>query len=274
MTYFLDFRTRDVGGAVVDPTLYEGDGTVQPLNLTRIQSAAIPSRFAGKNVLFATHGFNVSRTYGANSLGIIEHYLNLPAPDVFVAMLWPGDSVLPIVDYPFEGGVAEDCGNRLATFCNTSCVTAQSISFFSHSLGARMVLQAITRLDRRAHSVCLAAAAINRDCLITQYASAAQNSDQISLLASHNDYVLKLAFSIGDPFAVLLHDDHTPFQPALGYDGPPTPAAPPILAPWQIGDAENYGHLDYLPPKNPVLWPRTADFMKRGFLGQRQIWPS
>ena len=70
-------------------------------------------------------------------------------------MLWPGDSIIPIVDYPIEGNVAMQSGDFLAEFCNTSCASAQSFSFASHSLGARFVLQAVAKLNRKAQSVCL-----------------------------------------------------------------------------------------------------------------------
>jgi Alpha/beta hydrolase of unknown function (DUF900) len=216
----------------------------------------------------------VSQYAGANSLGLLDKYLKLSSPNVFIGVLWPGDRVIRIVNYPFEGNVAIDCGARLATFCNESCSSAQSISFMSHSIGARVVLQAVVQLDRKAQSVCLAAAAINRDRLTSEYAAAAKNSERISLLASREDDVLKVAFVIGDPFADLLHDDHTPFQPALGFSGPPMPAPPEVRTPWQIGDQDDYGHSDYLPPKDPTRWPRAADFMKRDFLGQSQSWPS
>ena len=281
MTYFLNFRSRGVGGPVVDPYLLEGDGTAAPPALSVISWAQVPSIVAGKNLLFATHGFNVPYQDGACSLGLLDRYLNLAAPDLFIGMLWPGDAWLPIVDYPFEGGVAEDCGKRLATFCNEWCARAQSLSFLSHSLGARFVLEGITHLDREAQSVCLTAPAINRDCLTTNYSGAAGNSALISILASHEDVVLKIAYSLGDPFADLLHDDHTPFQPALGSGGPPTPAAQPIQYPWQIPDGDDYGHHDYLPPNKAIAlppppgtkWPRAADFMKRAFFGQPQTWP-
>lgn len=275
MTYFLNFRTRNVGGAVTDPVLYEGDGTALAAGWTLIPAARIPSLFAGKNILFATHGFNVSQQAGANALGLLDAYLALPAPALFVGMLWPGDCIIPIVDYPFEGNVAADCGSRLARFCMQSCASAQSLSFVSHSLGARFVLAAVANFTggRTSRSVCMAAAAINRDCLATEYAAATGNIERISLLASRDDNVLKIAFSLGDPFADLLRDDHTPFQHALGYEGPPTPALPPIVPPWQIGDADGYGHSDYLPPTDPARWPRAADFIKRAFLGQPQTWP-
>jgi hypothetical protein len=274
VTYFLNFRTRNVGGAVTDPALYQGDGTAPATGWLSVAAAQIPSLFAGKNILFATHGFNVSQQDGANALGLLDAYLNLAPPTLFVGMLWPGDCIIPIVDYPFEGSVAMDCGARLARFCDESCASAQSLSFASHSLGARFVLNAVANLTgRKAQSICMAAAAIDRDCLTTEYAAAAENCEKISLLASRQDYVLKIAFTVGDPFADLLHDDHTPFQAALGSDGPPTPAIPPVLAPWQISNDDDYGHSDYLPPTDPARWPRAADFIKRAFLGQPQIWP-
>jgi len=281
MTYFLDFRVRNVGGPAVDPHLLEGDGTADPPSLSIVPSARIPSIVNGKNVLFATHGFNVSYKAGACSLGLLEQYLGVKSPNLFIGMLWPGDSWIPIVDYPFEGDVAIDCGQRLASFCNTMCIRAQSLSFVSHSLGARFVLEAITHLDRDPKMACLAAGAINRDCLDTEYAVVPGKTAAIWGLASHNDDVLKIAFAIGDPFAVLLHDDHTPFRSALGYDGPPTPTPPEVLWPWQIPDRENYGHGDYLPPNKAIAlfprpadrWTKVADFIRGAFLNQSPPWP-
>jgi hypothetical protein len=276
MSYFLSFRTQNIGGAVVDPVLLQGDGTADPPALTVIPSAQVPAIIAGRNLLFATHGFNVSLPHGACSLGALDKYLALALPSLFIGILWPGDSWLPIVDYPSEGNVALDCGRRLAAFCNRSCSGAQSLSFLSHSLGARLVLEAIAHLDRQARSACLTAAAINRDCLTTEYADAAANAALISVLASGQDYVLKLAYRIGDPFADLLHDDHSPFEAALGSNGPPAPAPPPVRQPWQIADGDDYGHFDYLPPCPPLpgdKWPKAADFMKRAFFGQPQTWP-
>jgi hypothetical protein len=183
-----------------------------------------------------------------------------------------------VVDYPLEGNVAITCGQFMASFCNSACAGAQSLSFLSHSLGARVVLEAMMHLDRAdVRSVCLTAAAINRDALVGEYRFVPSIADRISLLASHSDDVLKLAFTVGDPFADLLHDDHSPFQPALGSDGPPLPAISPITQPWQIPDRYGYGHGDYLPglpPPAVAKWQKAADFMRRSFFGQQQTWPS
>jgi hypothetical protein len=280
MTLYLNFRSQSVGGTVVDPYLLEGDGTVSSPVLRALGGAEIASRIAGKNVLFAVHGFNVSYQYGACSLGQLEPQLGLGPSDVFIGVLWPGDYWLPVVNYPFEGAVSMDCGRRLAEFCRHRLAPAQSLSFVSHSLGARLVLEAVAHLDRPARVVCLTAAAINQDCLTTEYAGAAANSSGISVLASHSDWVLKVAFRIGDPISDVLHDDHRAFESALGYNGPPSSAVPPVAPPWQIADACDYGHGNYLPPGDVAAppapnakWPLPAGFMARAFRGRPQTWP-
>ncbi len=273
MTYFLNFRTAGVGGAVIDPYLLEGDGTTDPPSLSVVPWAQVPSVFAGRNILFATHGFNVNYADGAKALGRLGDYLKLPSPNLFIGMLWPGDAWIPVVDYPFEGDVAIDCGQRLAQFCNTWAARAQSFSFASHSLGARFVLQAIMAINGRIDSACLTAGAVNCDCFTAEYAAALGRVATVSMLASHEDDVLKTAFTIGDPFADLLNDDHTPFTNALGYDGPPAPAPAQILGPWQIADAEDYGHGNYLPSDVDDKWKKVADFIRLTFLRLPSPWP-
>src|SRR5437879_56340 len=248
MTLYLNFRSHSVGGTVIDPIVLAGDGTADPPALSVVDWPTVEATVAGKRVLFAVHGFNVSREHGARSLGQLEAAVGLSAAEVFVGVLWPGDYWLPVVNYPFEGGVAMDCGRRLAVCCAQRFARAQSISFVSHSLGARLVLEAVENLNRPARVVCLTAGAINQDCLATEYSTATANSSSVSLLASHSDWVLKVAFRIGDPISDVLHDDHKAFERALGYDGPALPAPPPILSPWQIPDRAGYGHGDYLPP--------------------------
>ncbi len=278
MTFFLSFRTRSVGGAVnPNPQLYEGLGDRTQPGWKVVQPAQLRAKFTGKSVLFVAHGFNVTQAYGTVSLGLLDHYMALTGDRMFVGVLWPGDSVIPVIDYPFEGSVAIDCGQRLAAFCDEFCRNAQDISFASHSLGARLVLEAVSAVDRKASTVCLTAAAINRDCLTTQYAKASKKCDRISILASREDSVLKLAFPVGDPLSLLLDPDHGLFQSALGTRGPALPAPVQVRPHWQISDTEqtngDYDHGDYLPPKTPDKWPRVADFIKRAFLDQTQIWP-
>ena len=66
----------------------------------------------------------------------------------------------------------------------------------------------------------------------------------------------KIAFSVGNQFTnTAFMTIISLFQMALGSDGPPTPASPPVTPPWQISDQDNYGHSDYLPPTDPARWP-------------------
>ncbi len=274
MTLYLNFRSQSVGGAIVDPYLLEGNGTEASPALKTVAWADIAAKVAGKDVLLGVHGFNVNYRSGANSFGLLDDTLGLAESEIFIGVLWPGDFWMPAVNYPFEGSDAMECGRRLADFCTRWLSEAQSLSFFSHSLGARLALEAVTHLDRRARMLCLAAAAINRDCLTAEYRSAAANADTIFLLSSHSDTVLRLAFPLGDPISNLLHHDHAFFGAALGYEGPPSPAAPPVAFPRQIQDGYRYKHGSYLPPTDPALFSqRVTNFVRRAFHGQPQPRP-
>jgi hypothetical protein len=280
MTLYLSFRSQAVAGSVISPVVLSGNGAVKQPGLEMLASEKLAALTAGKKVLFGVHGFNVNRDEGIRAFARLEPSLGLSSSEIFIGVLWPGDYWIPVINYPFEGADAMDCGRRLADFCNRVLADASSLSFFSHSLGVRVVLEAVKHLNRKAEEICLTAAAINRDCLTTEYAKAGANARVVSLLASREDHVLKLAFPLGDPIAVILNDDHTPFQPALGYKGP-RPIGP-AAAPWQIPDDDDYDHGDYLPPssgsgsdtkKHAAKWRRAAGFMARAFRGERQTWP-
>ena len=282
MTCYLNFRSGAVDGTVVDPYLLQGDGTVDPPALRAVSWIEIAPLVAGRNLLFGVHGFNVNYANGARSLAQLEPRLGLGAADLFIGVLWPGDAWIPVINYPFEPADAMHCGRLLAAFCERWLAGAQSFSFLSHSLGALLVLEAVRNLSRPARTVCLAAAAVDRDSLSAAYAAATANAGAISLLASHEDMVLKLAFRLGDPISELLRDQSIDLQAALGYAGPAAPVPATVRTPWQIADADNYGHGNYLPPGDHVQtpaqaqadkWPRPAEFMARAFRGLPQLWP-
>jgi hypothetical protein len=67
------------------------------------------------------------------------------------------------------------------------------------------------------------AGAIDADCLIEEYRDATSKIEKISVLASHGDYVLKLAFPMGHPLAGIISRGHPYWRCALGYDGPDDP---------------------------------------------------
>jgi pimeloyl-ACP methyl ester carboxylesterase len=281
MTFYLNFRSAPVAGSVIDPYMIWSAPPAPP-NFTMVQPAVVDGFFGGKDLLFAVHGFNVNQRSAISAFATLDAALALGNSSVMIGVLWPGDWWIPAVNYPFEGQDAMDCGRRLADFCTRHFASARSISFLSHSLGARLVLEAALYLPRRISLVCLTAGAINRDCLVTEYARAAANIDQICALASHEDEVLRLAYPLGDPISNVLHDDHAFFEKALGYDGPSDGSAPLIRGPWQIPDVDpyRYDHGDYLPPVAPLpaatpkRWVRIAEYTRRAFFGQPQVPPS
>jgi len=195
VTLYLNLRRSMVGGFVLSkPYMLTGNGETGAL--TRLPWGEIPRVLGGRNLLFIVHGFNVDFVAGARMFERLHPLLDLAAGDVAIGVLWPGDSWIPVINYPFEGDVAITSGNAIAKFCRDHLAPARSLSFASHSLGARVVLQALLGLGRPARSVTLLAGAINQNCLIGEYAAAARNPMDFSMLASRADMVLKLAFPL------------------------------------------------------------------------------
>ena len=98
-------------------------------------------------------------------------------------------------------------GNMIATFLNNNFGNAASISFASHSLGARVVLQAISQMNRPVRRAILMAGAIGDNCLTGEFAAVPANVEAISVLASQEDEVLRWAFPIGDLAAEIVDHD-------------------------------------------------------------------
>ena len=276
MTLFLDFRTDGVGGGILDePRVLEGNGLVDRPELRDLGRTLPAARIAGREVVFATHGFNVSRVAGVHSLARLERDLNLPAAFVFVGVLWPGDWWIPVVNYPSEAGDAVRCGRLLAKLVNTSLSLAGSVSLVSHSLGGRLVLEAAKHLSRPARELCVLAAAVDDDCLTSgQYDSARKNAKRISVLASRGDLVLRIAYPAGDFFSDIFYDDDNPARKALGYHGP-RPRAENVLHAQISG--RQYGHGDYFPPADLAapndMQRKPETFISEVLLGLPHGWP-
>lgn len=289
MTLYLNLRQLRVGGDVLNqPYMLQGTAATDVNSLTAVNWADIANLVAGRNLLFIVHGFNVDFDAGARMNDRIGPLLNLADGDVAIGVLWPGDSFIPVIDYPFEGNVAIAAGKAISAFCRRYLASAHSFSFASHSLGARVVLQALLGLDRRARSVTLMAGAVNQNCLAEEYEAAAGKAGRLSLLASRGDNVLRFAYPLGDPLADLLHDDHTVFEPALGYAGPSAALAAHVAGPWQIPMPAapsniDYDHSNYLPPSSaampapatdPPSYVPVAHYIANAFYGRRQTWPA
>jgi hypothetical protein len=257
MTRFLDARLCAVGGNLaVSVAIHQGTdiGNYQSLN-----SAQLLNDIRGRHVLIATHGFNVDRAAGIACLSNWEALLQLAPPSVFVGLLWPGDSIwLHGLDYPEEPRVADEAGQLIGPFLDANFGGAASISFASHSLGARVVLATISNMSLPVRRATIMAGAIDDDCLNTEFQAAADKIGEISLLASRRDEVLSAAFPLGNFFGGILAEGHPWWHAALGQRGPSSPWPNNFQAPFEIPDNWDFGHGDYLKidgPPTPTIVP-------------------
>lgn len=255
MTRFLDLRLSAVGGGLATEV-----GVCQATSLNDYRSlplSELSQAVQARHVLIATHGFNVDRADGIACLSNWEGLLQLPPSSAFVGLLWPGDSVWAHgLDYPDEPKIANEAGALLADFLDRNFSQAASLSFASHSLGARAVLATISHLTQTVRRVVLMAGAVDDNCLTTEFKAAAAKIGTISVLSSKRDEVLSMAFPLGNFFAGILAEGHPWWRAALGHQGPSKARPANFLAPFEIPDNWDYQHGNYLhidPPPAPIL---------------------
>jgi hypothetical protein len=277
MSVFLNARALTGGGGVAPAiTVFRATvGSYAPLSPNDLKSF-----IHGKDVLIGTHGFNVNQADGIECLSEWEALLKLPNTAVFIGLLWPGDSdSVYALSYPVEPENAMEAGTLVGHFIDANFADAVSVSFASHSLGTRVVLEAISTMSRHTRRAILMAGAVADDCLTAEFTSVPGKVDSISILASQQDDILRWAFPIGDFAAELVGHDHPWWESALGRFGPKV-APPNYVPPCQIPDAWNYGHLDYLrtapsapdPIPPPTALPAEAPIPLSGGPGWQQAW--
>lgn len=266
MTQFLDCRIQPVGGGLATAVSL-GQGT-NAGNYAGLNPGDLQQAIQGRHVLIATHGFNVNRSDGIDCLSNWEGLLQLPQPgSAYVGLLWPGDSVWAHgLDYPDEPKIADEAGSLLAGFIDANFQRAASISFASHSLGARVVLATVSHLSLHVRRVLLMAPAIDDDCLATEFQAAAAKIGTISVLASKKDEVLSAAFPLGNFFAGILTAGHPWWRAALGHSGPASPWPGNFQGPFELPDLWAFEHGSYLEidkPAHPNL-PLPVDVPPQG----------
>jgi hypothetical protein len=255
MTRFLDVRLSSTGGDLAALVAINQGTNIG--NYQSLQKTQLLSDIQGRHVLIATHGFNVDRANGIACLSNWEGLLQLAPPSVFIGLLWPGDSIWAHgLDYPEEPRIANEAGQLIAPFIDANFGGAASISFASHSLGARVVLETISRMNLPIRRTMLMAGAIDDNCLTVEFKDAAARIGEISVLASKKDEVLSAAFPLGNFLAGIIAAGHPWWHAALGHSGPSNPTPSNFHAPFEIPDNWNFGHGDYLridPPPAPAV---------------------
>jgi Alpha/beta hydrolase of unknown function (DUF900) len=251
MTRFVDCRLAKVGGELSKMVTVNQGTNLE--DYTGLALSDLLDAIQGRDVLIATHGFNVNRAAGIACLSNWEALLQpKPFPGVFVGLLWPGDSVWAHgLDYPDEPKVADQAGALIGPWLDANFSGAASISFASHSLGARVVLETINNMSQAVRRITLMAGAVDDDCLTKEFQAAAARVGQISVLSSKKDEVLSAAFPIGNFFAGIIAAGHPWWRGALGHGGPAQPWPQNFQAPFAIPENWNYQHGNYLEIDNP-----------------------
>jgi hypothetical protein len=245
--------------------------------------------FRGKRVCFLVHGFNVSADHGVKGGGpAAQEYqalgamgLSMSGADMVVPVLWPGDGFIGW-SYFTAFRTTRAVGARFADFLTSRAFPAADVSFVSHSLGARVVLETVTQtaLRRRAGlpwrfgTAALTAAAVDEGVLDqAPFAAGVAALPRIVVLSSGRDEILSRGFVVGDRIEGLLWADYRASGGgdgrALGRFGPQfaTPSAARDRTEWyDFADAENQEHDDYL----PAAWGKAAPGFVNGWTAKRR----
>lgn len=242
MIYTLDFRVANTGGAVVPGKVIPAPGLG-----TEFQLRVEP------RITFLLHGFNVTRESGRASLHRLAARLSASQNEAVVAVLWPGDHWTRAVSYSFEGRDADDTAKALAEYVKTYIAASTELSFVSHSLGARVVMETIKRLGAyRIRQVALMAPAIDDSSLANPsvYSLASSAAERVAVLASRKDKILKYAYPAGDALQAFVFFWKDVVDLALGYHGPrksKSYAVPAKVYVEQIPDVRGADHGHYIP---------------------------
>ena len=228
--YVLDLRHDEVGGAVSSGHLFLADDR----GLREADGEGLPefsSQTRGREILVLLHGYNNSRSVGRASLVRFARFLEAAGVTaLMVAVLWPGDGWAKALTYPFEGRDADDSADALVVWLRTHVDGSARVSLVAHSLGCRVAMLTAQRFAEWAGPgiatlgrVCLMAPAIDNDCLgragSTCYRAGTLAAEQLAVLASADDRVLKYAYPLGDlAQTILFFGDR--WGTALGRTGP------------------------------------------------------
>jgi len=245
--------------------------------------------FRGKRVCFLVHGFNVSVDHGVKGGGpAAQEYqalgamgLKMSGADLVVPVLWPGDGFIAW-SYFTAFRHARTVGARFADFLISRAFPAAEVSFVSHSLGARVVLETVTQGAARRPAAApwrfgtavLTAAAVDEGVLDqASFAAGVAALPRVVVLSSGRDEILSKGFVIGDRIEGFLWADYRATGGgdgrALGRFGPAfaTPSAARGRTEWyEVADSEDQEHGDYL----PAAWDDAGPGFVNGWTRKRR----
>jgi hypothetical protein len=204
----LSFRNQGVGGSVRDPPLVSGG------DLASIKAAS--------HLVFVIHGYNLDAVAGTRAghsyCKELEHH---GVTATLVRVLWPGDdAVVPLVQYTNAFINGDATGVALCDFIEREGLTGKTLDFVGNSLGNRVALVAMKRLQRASRplsaSIFVALASAIGSTLLADpnhFRDTVQNILRSYVTISKQDVTLGVWFPKMDP---VTGERNT----ALGFDGP------------------------------------------------------
>ncbi|MBR2270644.1 DUF726 domain-containing protein [Sphingobium sp.] len=196
------------------------------------------------------HGYNVKERDGQIAMAAMRHALGEGCPSLrsqILTVTWPGNESWwrgGAATYFSKVQVARATGERLRDAMVSDYALglgSRELVIVAHSLGCRVTLEFLKRLDRASRPamlekvvVVLMAAAVPTH-LDALFQSARDNADEIVILHSTDDWVLRSFFRVGQWLA-----GEGKLPEALGHAG--NPRTPP----WSFDQQMvGYGHGDY-----------------------------
>jgi len=239
--FLLAFRTRRRQGWVSrTPQLLDPSGRALDPRLVRGFRRWGPP-------IFVIHGYGKTWALGEEMVSselelLVPRLPAGPRRPVF-GVIWPSDQglgLLRMVRFRRSDDAGVASGPALARFIERH--TSGSPSFFGQSLGARVVLETLSRLHahgQRSDRVLLTAAAVEGDSFRNDvYGPAVRSARKVGVLHSTADGVLRLAFPVARRWRRAT-DDPT----ALGLEGPSSPVPQTV----EEERAAGWGHTQYMP---------------------------
>ena len=241
------------------------------------------SALAGRHVCFLVHGFNVDRDRGYTGFGAAAQemgrsgalpllgppdgpqQLTVPGVEVVVPVLWSGDWYLPI-NYPFLLPDVRLTGKYFAQLIASSATQMVRVSFVTHSMGARVVLETVQQTLAAAKTsgrrtptfdTAIFTAAATSDEVLDDpdYADAVDAIERFVVVSSRADTVLSGAFPLGNAVEQALWPNDPGADDALGRYGPRLKPGSKALGKtewYEIPPNVGQDHGDYFP------WPWSA----------------
>lgn len=211
-----------------EPTAFSNKEAIRNINLsnasdqgTEMSAADLTTAITGKKLLLLIHGYNNKESAIRSSYNKIEtmmttHGLLGPGTpyDMIVGYAWPGGDLA--LSYAFAKKRAEKAAPRVQTMLLSIASNASALDVNTHSLGARVALQALKGVPGKPiRGLYLLAPAVDDESIENgeKFYSSTQACQKDYVFHSKFDPVLRDWFVLGD------------FDQALGANGPEDPAS-------------------------------------------------